>query len=181
LALSVFTFLPRLRAKKITIGFNSRINNPNCQFIHNRIIAVPKIVKAETLEAIQQIRVSNRETHYYQKLIDSAVQVKEHSIAFAWKSDAATRFSFLIFLFGFDIFRAAAMLMVLYSDLSIGQMLAVFGYLWFMMAPVQEVLGIQYSFYGAKAALERINRMQTLQQEPIYPALINPFLNLGQG
>ncbi|SCN46774.1 ABC transporter, ATP-binding/permease protein [methanotrophic endosymbiont of Bathymodiolus azoricus (Menez Gwen)] len=45
------------------------------------------------------------------------------------------------------------------------------------MAPVQEVLGIQYSFYGAKAALERINRMQTLQQEPIYPALINPFLN----
>jgi ATP-binding cassette subfamily C protein len=131
----------------------------------------------ETLEAIQQIRVSNRETHYYQKLIDSAVQVKEHSIAFAWKSDAATRFSFLIFLFGFDIFRAAAMLMVLYSDLSIGQMLAVFGYLWFMMAPVQEVLGIQYSFYGAKAALERINRMQTLQQEPIYPALINPFLN----
>jgi len=132
---------------------------------------------SETLEAIQQIRVSNRETHYYKKLIDSATQVKEHSIAFAWKSDAATRFSFLIFLFVFDIFRAAAMLMVLYSDLSIGQMLAVFGYLWFMMAPVQEVLGIQYSFYGAKAALERINRMQTLQQEPTYPALINPFLN----
>ncbi|MCF7971035.1 MAG: ABC transporter ATP-binding protein/permease [Methylococcaceae bacterium] len=132
---------------------------------------------AETLEAIQQIRVSNREAHYYKKLIESATQVKEHSIAFAWKSDAATRFSFLIFLFGFDIFRAAAMLMVLYSDLSIGQMLAVFGYLWFMMAPVQEVLGIQYSFYGAKAALERINHMQTLQQEPIYPALINPFIN----
>ena len=132
---------------------------------------------SETLEAIQQIRVSNRETHYYKKLIDSAAKVKEHSIAFAWKSDAATRFSFLIFLFGFDIFRAAAMLMVLYSDLSIGEMLAVFGYLWFMMAPVQEILGIQYSFFGAKAALARINRLQALQQEPIYPALRNPFTN----
>jgi ATP-binding cassette subfamily C protein len=56
-------------------------------------------------------------------------------------------------------------------------MLAVFGYLWFMMAPVQEILGIQYSFFGAKAALARINRLQSLQLEPIYPALSNPFAN----
>lgn len=132
---------------------------------------------SETLEAIQQIRVSNREKHYYKQLVNSAEKVKQHSTSFAWKSDAATRFSFLIFLFGFDIFRAAAMLMVLYSDLSIGEMLAVFGYLWFMMAPVQEILGIQYAFFGAKAALTRINRMQALQQEPVYPALVNPFVN----
>ena len=132
---------------------------------------------SETLEAIQQIRVSNRETHYYKKLIASAAELKEHSISFAWKSDTASRFSFLIFLFGFDIFRAAAMLMVLYSNLTIGEMLAVFGYLWFMMAPVQEVLGIQYSFFGAKAALTRINRLQALQQEPVYPTLIDPFKN----
>jgi len=132
---------------------------------------------SETLEAIQQIRISNREQHYYKKLIHSAENVKNHSISFAWKSDAATRFSFLIFLLGFDIFRAAAMLMVIYSNLTIGEMLAVFGYLWFMMAPVQEVLGIQYAFYNAKAALTRINRLQDLQQEPIYPALHNPFKN----
>ena len=129
----------------------------------------------ETLEAIHQIRASNRERHYMQRLIDSARNVKEHSAAFAWKSDAATRLSFLIFLFGFDIFRATAMLMVFYSDLSIGEMLAVFGYLWFMMAPVQEVLGIQYAFYGARAALNRINQLTALQQEPDYPHLENPF------
>ena len=81
----------------------------------------------ETLEAIHQIRASNREKHYCQQLIDSASTVKTHSTAFAWKSDAVTRLSFLVFLFGFDIFRACAMLMVFYSDLSIGQMLAVFG------------------------------------------------------
>ncbi len=131
----------------------------------------------ETLEAIHQIRASNREKHYCQQLIESARSVKDFSTAFAWKSDAASRLSFLIFLFGFDIFRASAMLMVLYSDLSIGQMLAVFGYLWFMMAPVQEILSIQYAFYAAKAALIRINRLNALKQEPHYPHLENPFLN----
>ncbi len=131
----------------------------------------------ETLEAIHQIRASNREHYYCRQLIESARSVKEYSTAFAWKSDAASRLSFLVFLFGFDIFRACAMLMVFYSGLSIGQMLAVFGYLWFMMAPVQEILGIQYAFYAAKAALSRINRLNALKQEPYYPHLENPFLN----
>ena len=131
----------------------------------------------ETLEAIHQIRASNREKYYCQQLIESARSVKDFSTAFAWKSDAASRLSFLVFLFGFDIFRACAMLMVFYSDLSIGQMLAVFGYLWFMMAPVQEILNIQYAFYAAKAALFRINRLNGLKQEPHYPHLENPFLN----
>ncbi|MFK5947631.1 MAG: ABC transporter ATP-binding protein [Methylococcales bacterium] len=131
----------------------------------------------ETLEAIHQIRASNREKHYCQQLIESAKAVKSHSTAFAWKSDAATRLSFLVFLFGFDIFRATAMLMVFYSNLSIGQMLAVFGYLWFMMAPVQEILSIQHAFFAAKAALNRINTLFALQQEPQYPHLKDPFKN----
>ncbi len=131
----------------------------------------------ETLEAIHQIRASNREQHYCAQLISSARSVKDYSAAFAWKSDAASRISFLVFLFGFDIFRACAMLMVFYSDLSIGQMLAVFGYLWFMMAPVQEILSIQYAFYAAKAALARINGLYALKQEPAYPHLENPFLD----
>ncbi len=131
----------------------------------------------ETLEAIQQIRASNREKHYCQQMIESARSVKDFSIAFSWKSDTATRLSFLIFLFGFDVFRACAMLMVIYSDLTIGEMLAVFGYLWFMMGPVQEILSIQYAFYAAKAALIRINKLNALQQEPLYPHSENPFLN----
>ena len=131
----------------------------------------------ETFEAIHQIRASNREHYYCQQLIHSAKAVKDYSAVYAWKSDAASRLSFLVFLFGFDIFRACAMLMVFYSDLSIGQMLAVFGYLWFMMAPVQEILGIQYAFYAAKAALSRINKLNALKQEPYYPHLENPFLN----
>ncbi len=129
----------------------------------------------ETLEAIHQIRSSNREQHYCQQLVNAAQSVKDNAIAYAWKSDAANRLSFLVFLFGFDVFRAGAMLMVFYSNLTMGQMLAVFGYLWFMMAPVQEILNIQYGYFSAKAALARINRLNALQQEPQFPHLENPF------
>ena len=129
----------------------------------------------ETLDAIHQIRASNREQHYVRQLIDHARQVKHHSAAFSWKSDVASRLSFMVFLFGFDIFRAMAMLMVVYSDLSIGQMFAVFGYLWFMMGPVQEILAIQYAYYGAKAALGRVNSLLDLHEEPHFPHLHDPF------
>ncbi len=130
---------------------------------------------SETLDAIQQIRASNRERHYISRIIDKADQVRLHSKAFTWKSDAAQRLSFTVFLFGFDIFRALSMVMVLFSGLSIGQMLAVFAYLWFMMGPVQEVLAIQYAYHGAQAALERINSLLRIDPEPVYPHSKNPF------
>lgn len=130
---------------------------------------------AETLDAIQQIRASNRETHYIQRIIGKADRIRQHSSAFTWKSDAAQRLSFTTVLFGFDFFRALSMVMVLFSGLSIGQMLAVYAYLWFMMAPLQEILAIQYSYNGAKAALERINQLIRMDLEPKYPHSKNPF------
>jgi ATP-binding cassette subfamily C protein len=130
---------------------------------------------SETLDAIQQIRASNREQHYIARIIGKADDIRHHSSAFAWQSDAAQRLSFTVFLFGFDIFRALSMGMVLFSGLSIGQMMAVFAYLWFMMGPVQEVLTIQYAYNGARAALDRINRLMEIGLEPQYPHKRNPF------
>ncbi len=129
----------------------------------------------ETLDAIHEIRANNRERHYFGGVIKKAKDIKTHSAQFSWKSDAANRFSFGVFLFGFDIFRAITMLMVVFSDLSIGQMMAVFGYLWFMMAPVQELLNVQFSFFAAKAALQRLNCLMSLHREPQYPPITNPF------
>lgn len=129
----------------------------------------------ETLDGIQQIRASNREGHYLQRVVSRAEQLKKNMIAFGWKSDAANRLSFFIFLMGFEIFRGLSMVVVLFSGLSIGEMFAVYAYLWFMMGPVQEILGIQYSFYSANAAIERINKLLAMQKEPQYPHKINPF------
>jgi ATP-binding cassette subfamily C protein len=91
-----------------------------------------------------QIRASNRERFYIDRTIGNAAQIRDFSCNYTWKSDAGNRLSFLVFMYGFDIFRALSMLMVLFSDLTIGEMLAVFSYLWFMMGPVQEGLSIQY-------------------------------------
>ncbi|MEM8844354.1 MAG: ABC transporter ATP-binding protein [Pseudomonadota bacterium] len=131
----------------------------------------------ETLDGIQQIRASNREKYYLSKVDHLAGNVRDHSAAFSWKSDAANRLSFVIFLIGFDIFRAVGFLMVLFAGLSIGEMIAVFGYLWFMMTPVQDVLNIQYAYYSAKAALGRINQLLYLPNEPKYKHELNPFEN----
>lgn len=129
----------------------------------------------ETLDGIQQIRASNREGHYLQRVVSRAQQLKNNMIAFGWKSDAANRLSFFIFLMGFEFFRGLSMVVVLFSGLSIGEMFAVYAYLWFMMSPVQEVLSIQYSLYSANAAMERINRLLAMKREPEYTHRKNPF------
>lgn len=131
----------------------------------------------ETLDAIHQLRAANREQHYLRQLIGRARTVRDHAIQFEWRSDAATRASFALFQFGVDAFRAAAMITVLFSDLSIGMMFAIFGYLWFMLTPVQEMLNMQYAWFAANAALGRVNRLLELEEEPRYPALENPFKN----
>jgi ATP-binding cassette subfamily C protein len=142
----------------------------------NKAFEVFQSSLTETLEGIQQLRAANREQHYLKRLSDQAKIVRDHGIAYAWKSDTANRLSFTVFLLGFEVFRASAMIMVLLSDLSIGQMMAVFSYLWFMMGPVNEVIGIQYAWYAAKAALSRINELDNLQEEPFYNTVENPFM-----
>jgi len=141
----------------------------------NRAFEVFQDALAETLDALTQIRAMNREKHYLARVTEKAADIRRHAAAFAWKSDAMNRFSFFVFLAGFDTFRAGAMLMVVFSDLSIGEMLAVFGYLWFMMTPVQELVNMQYAWFAANAALGRINALLGLSSEPQHPALRDPF------
>lgn len=129
----------------------------------------------ETLEAIHQIRAANRERHYLGRITALARDISSHSAAYSWQSDAASRLSFVVFLIGIDAFRAVAMLMVLFSGLSLGKMIAVFGYLWYMLGPIEVILNLQYAFQSATAALDRINNLVRLTDEPRYPHLKNPF------
>jgi ATP-binding cassette subfamily C protein len=123
---------------------------------------------SETLDALQQVRAANQDRPFFDRIRGKALELKTYSEAFTWRSDAASRVSFLIFLVGFDVFRGVSMLMVLFSGLTIGEMMAVFGYLWFMMGPVQEILAIQYSYSAGSGALQRINNVLDLKQEPVY-------------
>lgn len=129
----------------------------------------------ETLDAISQLKACRREQSYFEHVKQTANALKTQSVNAQWKTDAVNRLSFTVFLLGFEVFRAVAMLMVVFSDLSIGEMFAVFGYLWFMMGPVQELLSIQYSYYGATAALKRLNQVFAYEKEPAYRPIVDPF------
>lgn len=129
----------------------------------------------ETLEAIQEVRAGNRQGYFLGRLGLRAKEVRDYAVASQWKSDAAGRTSGLLFQFGIDIFRAAAMLTVLFSDLSIGQMLAVFSYLWYMIGPVEQLLGVQYAYYAAGGALARINELLARADEPQHEGRSDPF------
>jgi ATP-binding cassette subfamily C protein len=162
----------------IVILFSTRLGKrvKDLKKFENRAFEVFQDALAETLDALTQIRAMNREKHYLARVTEKAADIRQHAAAFAWKSDAMSRISFFVFLAGFDAFRAGAMLMVVFSDLSIGEMLAVFGYLWFMMTPVQELVNMQYGWYAANAALARINALLGLHSEPQHPTLRDPFV-----
>ncbi|CED71470.1 ABC transporter ATP-binding protein [Aliivibrio wodanis] len=129
----------------------------------------------ETLDGIYQLRAANRERVFLEQLKHQADEIRHSADQFSWQSEAAGRLSFLLFLLGFELFRAAAMIMVLLSDLSIGQMFAIFSYLWVMLSPIQELLSIQFSWYGASAALKRINTLLHIDEEPKIESNIDPF------
>ena len=119
----------------------------------------------ETLDLFSQIKASNKENSFFDTSIQKAEDIKKASNEFNYKSVAYEKFSYTIFLFAFEIFRATGLLLVAHSDLSIGLMFAMFGYIWFIMTPVQEILSIQYSLASAKAAMGRINKVLELETE----------------
>jgi len=119
----------------------------------------------ETLDLFGQIKASNKESFFFQDSISKASNIQKASNEFNYKSVAYERFSFTIFLIAFEIFRAVGLLLVVYSDLSIGLMFAMFGYIWFIMGPVQDILTIQYAYASAKTAMNRINKILDLKIE----------------
>lgn len=161
----------------VVIGFSTRLGKrvKELKKWENSAFEVFQEALTETLDALSQIRAMNREQHYLARVMDRAGDIRRHAAAFAWKSEAMNRVSFFIFLAGFDAFRALAMLMVLYSNLTIGEMLAVFGYLWFMMSPVQEIINMQYAWFAANGAMARVNGLLALDSVEEGGSGENPF------
>lgn len=120
---------------------------------------------SETLDLYGQIKASNKENYFFSKAVEQAKNMQEKSNEYGYKSVAYERLSYTIFLAAFEVLRASGLVLVVYSDLSIGMMFAMFSYIWFIMTPVQDILSMQYSYASAKAALERINRILLLKTE----------------
>ena len=129
----------------------------------------------QTLDLIHQIRASNKDEFFFKKVLNRAKDLKDKSIEFSFKSDRAIKLSFLIFLSGYELFRSISILVVFYGDLSVGLMLAVFGYLWIMMTPTQDLINFQYTLATAKASCKRVNSIFLMEQEPKINSKKDPF------
>lgn len=127
----------------------------------------------ETLELYGQIKASNKENYFFAEAIKQADNMQITSNNFGYKSVAYEKLSYTIFLSAFEILRASGLLLVAYSDLSIGMMFAMFGYIWFIMTPVQDILSMQYSYASAMSALKRVNRILTLHTETTGEEVLN--------
>lgn len=172
LALLILLFNPLVIFATVRLG--KRVKH--LKRLENDSAAVFTQALTETLDAIQEIRAGNRQGFFLGRLGLQARTLRDRATASQWKTDAANRASGMIFQFGIDLFRAAAILTVFFSDLSIGQMLAVFSYLWYMIGPVEQLLGLQYAYYAANGALDRLNTLLARGDEPQYPATRNPFV-----
>ncbi len=148
-------FLSKKISKKV--GMLKKEENQAIEEFQNNI--------SETLDLFGQIKASNKEKYFFNKAIKKAKNIQDTSNRFNYKSVAYERFSFTLFLIAFEIIRAAGLILVAYSDLSIGMMFAMFGYIWFIMTPVQDILSIQYSYETSLAALKRINKILNLKKE----------------
>ena len=145
----------------------------------NRTIGELSDTLSQMCDLFGQIRSSNKEERFIARATEQARLLKESATAYGIKALAGERYSYTLFLSGFEVFRALGLVMVLHSDLSIGMMFGVFGYLWFMMTPVQELLSLQYSYANAKNALSRVNELLALPSEPRYRNVRDPFGEKG--
>lgn len=132
----------------------------------NRTIGELSDTLTQMCDLFGQIRASNKEERFIQSAIEQSKRLRQSASEYGIKALMGERYSYTLFLSGFEIFRALGLVMVLYSDLSIGVMFGIFGYLWFMMTPVQDLLSLQYSFANAKNALSRLNELLSLPTEP---------------
>ena len=135
---------------------------------------------SDSLELFNQIKAVNKEDYFFSKIVQKAKNLKQKSVQFSYRSDRAIRVSFFTFLSGYELFRSVSILAVAYSDLSIGLMLAIFGYLWIMMTPTNDIINFQYALSNAKNSCKRINDIFELKQERQVKQEKNPFEgNLG--
>ncbi|MDD5405954.1 MAG: ABC transporter ATP-binding protein [Sulfurovaceae bacterium] len=141
----------------------------------NRAIEEFQGTLSETLELFHQIKATNKEEYFFDKTIIKADELKNYAIAYGYKSEVAMKWSYLLFLNGYEVFRAVSILAVAYSDLSVGLMLAIFSYLWVMVGPTQDIINFQYALSTAKAACGRINSIFLMEQERLIPNQKDPF------
>jgi len=171
LALLVFMLNP------IFFGFSRLLGRKTRALLHRKHEAYQFYHELlnETLELFIQVRASNQERNFFNLLQNRAKEIESASLDYGYKASVAHSSSTLLTNTVVDIFRALGIAAVAYSDLTIGMMIAFLFYLSTLVQPIQQLMGLVISYQSTKPALERINNLLSLSQEPHYPHEADPF------
>ena len=173
LALLVFMLNP------LFLGFSRLLGRKTAELLRRQYEAYELYHELlnETLELFIQVRASNQERSFFGILQGRAKEIEKASLDYGHKASVAQSSSTLLTNTVVDIFRALGIAAVAYSDLTIGMMIAFLFYLSTLVAPIQQLMGLVISYQNTKPALERINTLLSLSQEPHYPHESDPFEN----
>ena len=141
----------------------------------NKAIEVFQNSLTESLELYNQIRVQNREKFFLNNVDKKAQEIRDKGYNFSLKSEMALEISRMFIMYSHDIFKSVGIFMVLIGSLTIGEMLAIFGYAWIIMRPVDKLMNFVHLYFNAKTAVGRLNEVLALASEPKYEAKIDPF------
>ena len=129
----------------------------------------------ETLELFIQVRAGNQERSFFGLLRKRATNIEQASLDYGYRAQVAGNSSALLTSTVVDLFRALGIGAVIYSNLTIGMMIAFLFYLSTLVSPIQQLMWLVISYQATKPGLERINSLLSLAREPDYPQLADPF------
>ena len=141
----------------------------------NRAIEIFQNSLTESLELYNQIRVQNREGYFLDDIDKKAQEIRDKGYSFSFRSEMALEISRMLIVYSHDIFRSVGIFMVLVGSLSIGEMLAIFGYAWIIMRPVDKLMNFVHLYFNAKSSVSRLNEILELKEEPHYDGKVDPF------
>ena len=141
----------------------------------NKAIEVFQNFLTESLELYNQIRVQNREKFFFKEIDNRAKEIRDKGYNFSLKSEMALEISRMFIMYAHDIFKSVGIFMVLMGSLTVGEMLAIFGYAWIIMRPVDKLMNFVHLYFNAKSAVSRLNEVLMLEVEPKYEPKVNPF------
>ncbi|MDA3971877.1 MAG: ABC transporter ATP-binding protein [Desulfobulbaceae bacterium] len=133
----------------------------------------------ETLELFIQVRASNQERSFFGLLQGRAKTIETASLDYGYRAFVAHNSSSLLTSTVVDLFRVLGIAAVVYSDLTIGMMIAFLFYLSTLVSPIQQLMGLVIAYQTTKPGIKRVNELLRLAREPDYPHEADPFSHGG--
>ena len=141
----------------------------------NKSIAKFNNSLVESLELFNQIRVQNREGHFFDKVNEDATDIRDKTYDYDVKWRKSISVAQLLMTYSNLLFKMLAVYFVLKSGMSIGKMMAIFVYAGMVTAPINMLLRFTQRYHDAKEAMDRLNDILRLKTEPKYEMKTDPF------